>query len=260
MLESKTIVFSLLLGMCCALPTFAQDSEVFGGLSANADYVKNRGVIVTSDQTVSPFFSHGSGPAGFELAFKRYLHKGLGMKFDLSGYSDVFPPGPAIYCQPSGCSTGLTFQATGRSVYLTAGPDWKIWRDKRFAPFAQTLGGIVYNRAKIKVTGSNTGEPFKGGLILYSGAGFPNGNINYSDSNADAGLTLSIGGGFDIRLSKKFSLRTAMDYAPTFLVRPVVHDPVVNAQGLLFLPQQTPSERRLQGHTRLTMGVVWRIR
>src|SRR6185369_9340800 len=86
MRESKTIVFALLLGMCCTFPTFAQDSEVFGGLSANADYVKNRGVIVTSDQKVSPFFSHGSGPAGFELSFKRYLHKGLGMKFDLSGY------------------------------------------------------------------------------------------------------------------------------------------------------------------------------
>ena len=37
-----------------------------------------------------------------------------------------------------------------------------------------------------------------GGLILFKSSGFPtDGKITYSDSNADTGLALSIGGGFD---------------------------------------------------------------
>jgi len=154
---------------------FAQDPpaplprfELFGGYSVNTDFVKNRPVLVIADQKVSPFFSHGSGPTGFEVSFKRYLRGGLGIKGDLSSYSDAFPPGRATYCQPSGCSTGLTFQATGRAFYLTAGPEWKIRRDKRFAPFAQALAGIVHTRSRFAMAGPNGGGPFMGGLILFN--------------------------------------------------------------------------------------------
>jgi hypothetical protein len=41
------------------------------------------------------------------------------------------------------CGTGQTFEATGRALYVSAGPEWKIRRGKRFAPFAQTLVGLV---------------------------------------------------------------------------------------------------------------------
>src|SRR5262245_46227841 len=65
--------------------------EIFGGYSANADYVPNRPAILVSDEKVSPFFSHGSGSSGFEVSFKRDARNGLGLKVDLSGYSDTFP-------------------------------------------------------------------------------------------------------------------------------------------------------------------------
>ena len=239
------------------LPRF----ELFGGYSVNTDFVKNRPVLVIADQKVAPFFSHGSGPTGFEVSFKRYVWRGLGIQGDLSSYSDTFPPGKAAYCQPTGCNTGLTFQATGRAFYLTAGPEWKIRRDKKFAPFAQALAGIVHARSRFVMTGPNVGGPFMGGLILFNSAGFPTDrNIMYSDSNADTGLALSIGGGFDIRLSKRLSFRVAMDYDPTFLARPVIQDPILDGQGRVVLPQRTPSERTRQDHVRLTMGIVWGIR
>src|SRR4029450_2627536 len=113
-----------------ASPSRAQGIEVFGGYSVNADYVQNRPAIFVVDQKVSPFFSHGSGPTGFEASFKHEVRHGLGIKVDVSGYSDTFPPGPAAYCQPDNaapgipsCGTGLTFQATGRAFYVTAGPE-----------------------------------------------------------------------------------------------------------------------------------------
>jgi hypothetical protein len=129
-----------ILVFAIASPLHAQGIEVFGGYSANADYIQNRGAIPIVDQKAAPSFSHGSGPTGFEVSFKREVRNGLGIKVDVSAYSDTFPPGPAAYCQPDSspagiaCGTGLTFQATGRALYVTAGPEWKIRRGKRFRP------------------------------------------------------------------------------------------------------------------------------
>src|SRR5262245_60779783 len=251
-----------------ALPLHAQGIEVFGGYSANADYVQNVPAILVADQKVSPFFSHGSGPAGFEASFKREVQNGLGIKVDGSGYSDTFPPGPAAYCQPASsptgvaCGTGLTFQATGRAFYVTAGPEWKIRRDKRFAPFAQALVGIVYTRATFMMSGSDVQytNPFTGGVLLFTSAGFPpDRSLHYADDHADTGLALAIGGGFDIRLSTRIGLRAAMDYDPTFLVRPVLPDLTPDAQGQVAL-RPASNERQRQDHVRLSIGMVWRIR
>ena len=83
-----------ILVFAIASPLHAQGIEVFGGYSVNADYVQNRPAILVVDQKVSPFFSLGSGPAGFEASFKQDVRNGLGIKVDVSGYSDTFPPGP----------------------------------------------------------------------------------------------------------------------------------------------------------------------
>ena len=92
-----------ILVFAIASPLHAQGIEVFGGYSVNADYVQNRPAILVVDQKVSPFFSLGSGPTGFEASFQHDVRNGLGIKVDVSGYSDTFPPGPAAYCQPASC-------------------------------------------------------------------------------------------------------------------------------------------------------------
>ena len=257
-----------ILVLAIASPAQAQGIEVFGGYSANADYVQNRPAILVADQKVSPFFSHGSGPTGFEVSFKREVRNGLGIKVDVSGYSDTFPPGPAAYCQAAGsagatvCGTGLTFQATGRAFYVTAGPEWKIRRDRRFAPFAHALAGIVSTRATFAMSGSDVQytNPFTGGVLLYTSAGFPQDrSIQYADDHADAGLALAIGGGFDIRLGPRIGLRAVMDYDPTFLVRPVFPDLTPDADGRVHL-QPASNQRQRQDHVRLSIGMVWRFR
>ena len=97
-----------------ASPLRAQGIEVFGGYSVNADYVQNRPAILIVDQKVSSFFSHGSGPTGFEASFKHDVRNGLGIKVDVSGYFDTFPPGPAAYCQPDSSTAGIA-RGTGRT-------------------------------------------------------------------------------------------------------------------------------------------------
>jgi opacity protein-like surface antigen len=237
-----------------ALPRY----ELFGGYSVNTDSVKNRSAIFVVDQTVSPFFNHGSGPIGFEVSVKRYMRGGLSIKTNFSSYSDTFPPGKAAYCQSSGCATGLSFQASNRSYYFTAGPEWKFRRDKGFSPYVQALAGIVHERAEFAMEGSDSGLPFNGGLLLGTSTGFPsNQNIKYSDSHADTGPALSVGAGFDIRLTRRLAFRTSMDYDPTFLVRPVITDPIPDAQGRVVLTNPIPSQRNVQHHTRATIGFVW---
>jgi hypothetical protein len=258
-----------ILVVAIASPLRAQGIEVFGGYSVNADYVQNVPAIFVVDQKGSPFFSHGSGPTGFEASVRHDVRNGLGIKVDVSGYSDTFSPGPAAYCQPASssatgivCGTGLTFQATGRAFYVTAGPEWKIRRGKRFVPFAHTLAGIVYTRSTFSMSGSDVQytNPFSGGVLLFTSAGFPQDrNIHYADAHADAGLALAIGGGFDIRLSKRIGLRAAMDYDPTFLVRPVSPDLTPNSEGRVAL-RPASNERQRQDHLRLSIGMVWTIR
>ena len=234
--------------------------EFFGGYSVNADYVKNRSVLLALDQKVSPFFSLGSGPYGFEFSVKRHVRNGLGVKVDFSGYYDPFPPSKGAYCQISGCIIGLTTQATSKTFYFTSGVEWKMRRDKRFAPFAQALGGIVHSRAKFVMTGSDSGQPFSGGVILGSSTStFAAGTVSYSDSFADTGWTLTAGAGFDVRLNERLGFRLSMDYDPTFLVRPVLRDPVLDSQGRLVLSQPTPSARARQDHARMAMGIVWKF-
>lgn len=262
--------------MCAISPGFAQEPpgttpgiEIFGGFSVNTDNVQNRPAILIADQKVSPFFSHGSGPTGFQVSFKRDVRNGLGLKADVSGYSDTFRAGSGTYCQPAdtatgiACGSGLTAQATGRALYVTAGPEWKLRRDKRFAPFAQVLAGIVYARSTFTMTGSDVqySNPFTGGVLLFTTAGFPQDrNVTYSDSNADAGFALDVGGGFDIRLGKQFGFRVAMAYDPTFLTRPGFPDLTPDSQGRVSLSQLSAPDKHRQDHVRLSLGVVWRVR
>ena len=72
-----------ILVFAIASPLHAQDIEVFGGYSVNADYVQNRPAILVADQKVSPFFSLGSGPTGFEASFKHDVRNGLGVRLSI---------------------------------------------------------------------------------------------------------------------------------------------------------------------------------
>src|SRR4029079_10052408 len=104
--------------------------------------------------------------------------------------------------------------------------------------------GIVYTRSTFMMNGSDVQytNPFTGGVLLFTTAGFPQDRtIHYADAHADAGLALAIGGGFDIRLSKRIGLRAAMDYDPTFLVPPGVSRP--HARRPRASPSSTRAER-----------------
>jgi hypothetical protein len=252
-----------MIALCCSMPASAQNSAdsapshflFFGGYSVNVDYVPNRGVLIIADRKVSPFFSHGSGPTGFEASVTRIRSRHLAFTADLSGYSDRFSGG-ATYCHPAaGCAPGLTFEAKTQAFYLVAGPELRGVEWRRVTPFVHGLIGAVMTNSKFTMSGSNLQyfDPYSGGgLIVISRSVFPNSSsFRYSDANTDTGLTLTLGAGLDVRLGEAFSARVLMDYAPTFLVRPDLRNTNI--------PEAVGTIRR-QEHTRITFGIVWKFR
>src|SRR5262245_4611269 len=102
--------------LCCPAVASGQNSapapttRIYGGYSVNADYIANVPYMVVFNQPVSPFFSLGGGPYGFEASIERGLRGRLGLKASVSRYVDPFS-GNAAYCQPpSLCATRVTFE------------------------------------------------------------------------------------------------------------------------------------------------------
>jgi hypothetical protein len=231
-------------------------TEVFGGISVNIDYVPNRPALVVEDRLVSQFVSHGSGPQGFEAGLTRVFNHHVGLKFDVSAYSDKFTGG-AAYCQTRSCGTVLDFTIRTRALYVASGPEVRVRDAKRTTLFAHALAGIVHETSAFSMAGSSvtyfdpTGGYSGPSLIVISQSGFPQeSTVAYAISTSDTGLTLTLGAGFDLRVGKPLRIRTQIDYDPTFLVRPDLHDKSNIQPGDV--------ARRRQDHMRVTLGLVWR--
>jgi hypothetical protein len=253
-------VLTALLVLSCATEVVAQTNDnapprflLFGGLTENHNYVPPRETLLITDREVSPFLSLGGG-RGFEFSLTRLKTRHLAYTADFSAYVERFT-GDAAYCQPDGCGIGLRFENKAETFYLVAGPELRGSERRRMTPFFHGLAGAVFSRSNFTMEGSNVQyfNPYSGtGLILLSTAAFPKSStINYADSHTDIGLTLSLGAGLDVRMSKAVSGRLLIDYDPTFLTRPDIRDPAVAG------PTGTT---HIQGHTRLSLGIVWHFR
>lgn len=245
-------IITVLLVLSCATPLVAQ-TTIFGGVSESANNLPDRQTLLITDQKASPVFSLGSG-RGFEFSVTRQTGRHLAYTADLSGYRERFSGG-ATYCDPAACGIGLRYEDEAEAVYLVAGPELRGSEWLRMTPFAHGLAGAVFTRSKFTMTGSNVqyvGSYSGTGLAILSTSGIPKTpTVHYTDSSSDAGLTLSLGGGLDVRMSDALSARFLIDYAPTFLTRPDIRDESVAAPT---------GNTRSQTHVRLTFGIVWRLR
>ena len=247
--------------LCWPAASFGQSSapatRVFGGYSVNADYITNLPFAIIVDRAVSPFMSLGSGPFGFEASIERGLRGHLGVKASVSRYVDPFR-GTASFCQlPSTCAVRLPFQDDAGSLYFTAGPVITAREGKRTAVFAHALVGAVRSRSTFRLAGNNveyvenpTSLPDSLILATSTPFGHPS-TLSYTDHLSDVGLAAAFGGGFDVRLARRLQLRTSMDWNPTFLSRP---KHTTNTEFA-----SVPSERGMQSHARLSLGVVWQL-
>ena len=212
----QRLILTALLMSCCALLTSAQNTnaevypkvEWFVGISSNHFFYDDSPFEVIPQNIASLFSNHAEGQIGFETSFTRNIHKFLGLKGDFSSYFDRKPQGKT--------SAGDDFQVNSRTLSFLAGPEIKARNHTRLTPFAHALVGVARSRSEFKVA-----------------------RIGFSDSHTRIGLAMALGGGVDLRVSERFSLRGMLDYTPTFL------------------GDADPSESGKQKHSRLSLGILF---
>jgi opacity protein-like surface antigen len=213
----KELLFAVLVVLCCTPTISAQipDPEAypkiegFVGFSGSHFFYADSSTDIIRQNNLASNFSHRSqGPIGFESSLTGNLNRYLGIKADLSMYFNNKPEGQI--------TTGQAFHVDSRSVYFMAGPEIKARNRTRLTPFAHALLGVARSRSEFKVP-----------------------SIAFSDSHARTGFAMAFGGGADVRVSKRLSIRSMIDYTSTFLG---------NAD---------PSESGRQNHFRVSLGILF---
>jgi opacity protein-like surface antigen len=174
--------------------------EIFGGYSANGYFKNDEAANASNPFPLSRFFSDDAGGAkGFETSITRNFNRYLGIKGDFSMYFDSGTARLTVQlCSQGSCTpaSGQDFSIHKRAFYVMAGPEIK-WRNKtRLTPFAHTLFGVARSTAEVSTASA-----------LFS----------HDDSNSRTGFAAAFGGGLDIRLSKRFSIRALTDYSAVFI-------------------------------------------
>jgi hypothetical protein len=180
------------------------------------------------------------------------------VKAGVSWYTDAFR-GTASFCQfqAAVCAVSLPFEDDASALYLVAGPVITARERKRTGLFAHALVGAVRSSSTFRMSGDNvqyvtnpTSLPDTLILATITPFGQPP-TLAYTDRFSDVGLAATFGGGFDVRLARRLQLRTSIDWNPTFLSRP---KHTTNTAFATIL-----SERGMQSHSRLSVGVVWQF-
>jgi opacity protein-like surface antigen len=221
-----TLLLLLIIG--CASSTLAQSSsadqtpkvEYFVGYSVNGYFDEEKSLVV-NNQDFSPFFNdQAGGPAGFEASVIGNLNRYVGIKGDFSIYSNnrQLKGGTFTSCVGTVCTSSIQdYNVNSRAAYFTGGPEIKGRNRTRLTPFAHALFGLVHARTQFSTSGT----------------------FNLSDKASQTGFAMAFGGGLDIRASKRISIRTMMDYHPTFLKGSDI------------------DARERQDHVRLSLGILF---
>jgi opacity protein-like surface antigen len=195
------LAFSTALLLCSTLVVSAQNTkpdeypkvEVFVGYSALGE-ANGPGISFGPNSSVPANYN---AEAGFETSVVRNFSKHFGIKGDFSAhFNNESASGSLNFCNP-GCTTATQdFQLKTRVYNFLAGPEFKARNRTRFTPFAHVLGGVAHTSA----TFTTPGPAFN--LLL---------------KTSDNSFAMALGGGLDIRASKRVSFRALMDYNPVFV-------------------------------------------
>ena len=213
----QRILVLLVMALCSPLALAQQSGasdhprfEWFLGYSALADAnEKDSGRILT-------FFGANTG---LETSLTRNLSKHWGIKGDFSAHWSTNRGTAMVVVQPPGTTQNGTLEFEHRHFNFLVGPEFKWRNHTRLTPFAHTLVGVGVSKGDVRLT-------FPGGTSL----------IKVSDT----GVALALGGGFDIRVSKRFSVRTSVDYNPAYTGGGTTIDP-----------------RNWRDHVRFSVGIVF---
>jgi opacity protein-like surface antigen len=201
--KTKKLVpfLSVIVLMCSAAAALAQGTtsddypkiEVFVGYSALGE-ANSSGISLGPNAGISANYAT---PTGFETSITRNFSKRFGLKGDFSAHlSNESGRGTFTSCNPTCTTATQDYRLKTRVYNVLGGPEFKARNSTRFTPFAYALGGVARTSAAFTTTAPTLNLFLK------------------NDANSFA---MALGGGFDIRASKRMSFRGTMDYNPVFV-------------------------------------------
>lgn len=195
----KSHLFGIVVLMFFAGPTLAQTAkpdefpkiEIFAGYSAMGENQKP----ITFNNILVP---HGyATETGFETSLIRNFKGHIGLKADFSAhFNDEDGPGNVTICNPTCTTVSQPVEFRSRVYNFLVGPELKARNHTRFTPFVYALGGLGHTHARFTTPG-------------------PTLNLFLGKSTND--FALALGGGLDLRATKRTSIRASMDYNPIFI-------------------------------------------
>jgi opacity protein-like surface antigen len=210
----RVSLLAFLVIACVPRSLAAQDTRVpdpgrwewFIGSAGNHTYYEDE-PIDRLPPTLASLFTDRAQGLGFETALTTLLTRHVGITSDFSMYFRNGPSEPGVY------------RVRSNAFFLMAGPELKVRTDARYSPFVHLLTGVAHTTARFTLE-------------------LP--DVAYADSHARTGVAFAVGGGLDVRVSARWSLRSAFEYARTAL------------------GDADPAESRWQTHNRLALGLVLR--
>jgi len=195
------LTFSTALLLCSALIASAQSPhpdeypkfEGFVGYSALGE-AGSGGISFGPNAVLSANYT---SKAGFEASIIRNFSKRFGIKGDFSAhFNNESTSGPITACTPTCTTVTQGFELKTRVYNFLAGPEFKARNSTRFTPFAHVLGGVAHTSATFTTAGPT---------------------FNFLLKKSDNSFAMALGGGLDIRASKRVSFRGVLDYNPVFV-------------------------------------------
>lgn len=208
--------------------SFAQSdkkAEVFIGYSnLQAEGIPDRSNPGTAFD--DDFFDRRKGLHGVNASVAGYFFSRFGIVGDFSFHRT----------EDTANSIGGQNSIDTRVIYFMAGPQVKLRNNSRIEPFVRVLAGGAHTRFEV-----NSQQTTSTGTITNS---FDTGKTDFA---------MGVGGGLDIRLSDRFSIRAIqVDYTPIFL-----RDRSINVLGQTGAIQPFTLEGQRQDHVRFSVGLVF---
>lgn len=199
-MEKLVPFLSVIVLMCASASALAQGTtsnehpkfEFFAGYSAIGE-TGSRVISLGPNASVGGDYEG----QGFETSIIRNFSKRFGIKGDFSAhFNNESSRGPIAACTPVCTTVTQDFQLKTRVYNFLAGPEFKARNSTRFTPLVYALAGVAHTSATFTSPGPT---------------------LNLFLKNSENSFAMALGGGFDIRGTKRVSFRATMDYNPVFI-------------------------------------------
>lgn len=167
--------------LCCASTHFAQTTGDYPKNEFFAGYSYHNADINTL--TIDP---GRKGQHGVNLEYTRNIRRRVGLTADISAH----------FKRDSWQAGGVTFESKRDQYYVLGGVQFNARSESRLTPFVRAMVGASLFR------GFTSSRTLSGNVFTFDDA---------------TSLALAFGGGLDVRLNERVSLRVIQaDYTPTF--------------------------------------------